>query len=159
MSAALVVMPNWRCLFDWRSAACIAPARSTHAYVDILCVPLHLCRFEELRSERIAKYQGMNLYVKNLHDDIEDEALRAEFSQVGVDHARWRLGREWWGEGTVDAWLLVVGSCGRAASLCLAVCCPRTHLCVPRAVRHHNLSQGHGGQRGQEPRLWLCVLR
>jgi hypothetical protein len=24
----------------------------------------------------------MNLYVKNLHDDIDDEALRAEFSQV-----------------------------------------------------------------------------
>lgn len=42
-------------------------------------------RFEELRSERIAKYQGMNLYVKNLHDDIDDESLRAEFSQVGGD--------------------------------------------------------------------------
>ena len=40
-------------------------------------------RFEELRSERIAKYQGMNLYVKNLHDEVDDEALRAEFSQVG----------------------------------------------------------------------------
>lgn len=41
-----------------------------------------LSRFEELRSERIAKYQGMNLYVKNLHDDLDDEQLRSEFSQV-----------------------------------------------------------------------------
>ncbi|PRW61133.1 polyadenylate-binding 4 [Chlorella sorokiniana] len=41
-------------------------------------------KFEELRAERIAKYQGMNLYVKNLHDDIDDESLRAEFSQFGT---------------------------------------------------------------------------
>lgn len=39
-------------------------------------------RFDELRAERVAKYQGMNLYVKNLHDDIDDETLRTEFSQV-----------------------------------------------------------------------------
>ncbi|KAI3432336.1 hypothetical protein D9Q98_003894 [Chlorella vulgaris] len=41
-------------------------------------------KFEELRAERIAKYQGMNLYVKNLHDDIDDETLRTEFSQFGT---------------------------------------------------------------------------
>jgi polyadenylate-binding protein len=41
-------------------------------------------KFEELRAERIAKYQGMNLYVKNLHDDIDDDALRTEFSQFGT---------------------------------------------------------------------------
>ncbi|KAL4419334.1 hypothetical protein ABPG77_006022 [Micractinium sp. CCAP 211/92] len=41
-------------------------------------------KFEELRAERIAKYQGMNLYVKNLHDDIDDEALRNEFAQYGT---------------------------------------------------------------------------
>ena len=43
-----------------------------------------MCRFEELRNERIAKYQGMNLYVKNLHDDVDDETLRSEFAAVRV---------------------------------------------------------------------------
>lgn len=28
----------------------------------------------------------MNLYVKNLHDDIDDDSLRTEFSQVGGGH-------------------------------------------------------------------------
>ncbi|PSC67282.1 polyadenylate-binding 1 [Micractinium conductrix] len=41
-------------------------------------------KFDELRAERVAKYQGMNLYVKNLHDDIDDETLRTEFSQFGT---------------------------------------------------------------------------
>jgi polyadenylate-binding protein len=41
-------------------------------------------KFDELRAERVAKYQGMNLYVKNLADDVEDEALRQEFAQWGT---------------------------------------------------------------------------
>ncbi|GAB4818479.1 hypothetical protein N2152v2_005525 [Parachlorella kessleri] len=41
-------------------------------------------KFEELRNERIAKYQGMNLYVKNLHDDVDDETLRSEFAAHGT---------------------------------------------------------------------------
>ena len=28
--------------------------------------------------------QGMNLYVKNLHDDTDDEALRSEFAPFGT---------------------------------------------------------------------------
>ena len=42
------------------------------------------CRFEELRAERISRYAGMNLYVKNLHDDLDDETLRTEFAQFGT---------------------------------------------------------------------------
>lgn len=41
-------------------------------------------KFEEMRAERIAKYQGMNLYVKNLADDIDDDLLREEFSKWGT---------------------------------------------------------------------------
>lgn len=32
-------------------------------------------KMDELRQERIAKYQGMNLYVKNLTDDVTDEQV------------------------------------------------------------------------------------
>jgi RNA recognition motif-containing protein len=34
--------------------------------------------------ERINRYQGVNLYVKNLDDNIDDERLRKEFSQFGT---------------------------------------------------------------------------
>ncbi len=37
-----------------------------------------------MRSERIAKYQGMNLYIKNLVDEVGDEQLRAEFAPHGT---------------------------------------------------------------------------
>eukprot|EP01098_Paradermamoeba_levis_P007027 TRINITY_DN2923_c0_g2_i1.p1 TRINITY_DN2923_c0_g2~~TRINITY_DN2923_c0_g2_i1.p1 ORF type:complete len:584 (+),score=182.62 TRINITY_DN2923_c0_g2_i1:155-1906(+) len=40
-------------------------------------------KFEQLRLERVAKYQGMNLYIKNLDDDIDDEKLKAEFAPYG----------------------------------------------------------------------------
>ncbi len=46
--------------------------------------PQNTTRFEELRNEKIAKYQGMNLYVKNLADDVDDEKLRAEFAPFGT---------------------------------------------------------------------------
>lgn len=41
-------------------------------------------RFEEIRQERVAKYQGMNLYIKNLVDEVDDEKLRAEFEPYGT---------------------------------------------------------------------------
>jgi polyadenylate-binding protein len=41
-------------------------------------------RFERLKLERINRYQGVNLYVKNLDDTIDDEVLRKEFSQFGT---------------------------------------------------------------------------
>lgn len=40
-------------------------------------------RFERLKMERINRYQGVNLYVKNLDDVIDDERLRKEFAQYG----------------------------------------------------------------------------
>ena len=39
---------------------------------------------EAARVEKASKYQGVNLYVKNLHDDIDDEKLREIFSAVGT---------------------------------------------------------------------------
>ncbi len=41
-------------------------------------------KFERLKLERMNRYQGVNLYVKNLDDNIDDERLRMEFSQFGT---------------------------------------------------------------------------
>jgi len=41
-------------------------------------------KFERLKIERMNRYQGVNLYVKNLDDNIDDERLRKEFSQFGT---------------------------------------------------------------------------
>ena len=41
-------------------------------------------RFEKKKSERISRYQGVNLYVKNLDDTIDDGRLREEFSVYGT---------------------------------------------------------------------------
>ena len=40
-------------------------------------------KFEQLKQERISRYQGANLYIKNLDDTIDDEKLRKEFSPFG----------------------------------------------------------------------------
>ncbi|XP_057640169.1 polyadenylate-binding protein 4 isoform X4 [Chionomys nivalis] len=40
-------------------------------------------KFEQLKQERISRYQGVNLYIKNLDDTIDDEKLRKEFSPFG----------------------------------------------------------------------------
>ena len=50
-------------------------------------------KFEKIKMERINRYQGVNLYVKNLDDVIDDERLRKEFSQFGtITSARVRIG-------------------------------------------------------------------
>lgn len=41
-------------------------------------------RFEALKVERMKKYEGVNLYVKNLSDEITDERLREEFKAFGA---------------------------------------------------------------------------
>lgn len=41
-------------------------------------------KFEKLKMERINRYQGINLYVKNLDDTIDDELLRHHFSSYGT---------------------------------------------------------------------------
>ena len=38
---------------------------------------------EEAKMERYSRYQGVNLYIKNLDDDFDDERLRKEFSKFG----------------------------------------------------------------------------
>lgn len=40
--------------------------------------------FDKLKRERMSKYQGVNLYVKNLDDAIDDQRLRQEFAQFGT---------------------------------------------------------------------------
>lgn len=40
-------------------------------------------RFENLKLERAKKYAGVNLFVKNLADDIDDERLTTEFVKFG----------------------------------------------------------------------------
>lgn len=41
-------------------------------------------RFEQLKIERLNRFHGVNLYVKNLDDSIDDERLRKEFTQFGT---------------------------------------------------------------------------
>ncbi|KAI1233335.1 hypothetical protein IHE44_0004506 [Lamprotornis superbus] len=41
-------------------------------------------KFEQMKQERVNRYQGVNLYVKNLDDGIDDERLRKEFSPYGT---------------------------------------------------------------------------
>jgi polyadenylate-binding protein len=41
-------------------------------------------KFEQLKMERLSRYQGVNLYVKNLDDSIDDERLRKEFAPYGT---------------------------------------------------------------------------
>merc|ERR1739838_1169181 len=41
-------------------------------------------KFETLKMERLNRYQGVNLYVKNLDDTIDDNKLRQEFAPFGT---------------------------------------------------------------------------
>lgn len=41
-------------------------------------------KFEQLKMERLSRYQGVNLYVKNIDDNIDDERLRKEFTPFGT---------------------------------------------------------------------------
>lgn len=41
-------------------------------------------KFEQLKIERLNRYQGVNLYVKNLDDTIDDDRLRKEFTPFGT---------------------------------------------------------------------------
>ncbi|XP_054461760.1 polyadenylate-binding protein 1A-like [Anoplopoma fimbria] len=41
-------------------------------------------KFEQMKQDRMTRYQGVNLYVKNLDDGIDDERLRKEFTPFGT---------------------------------------------------------------------------
>ncbi|CAL9732855.1 polyadenylate-binding protein, cytoplasmic and nuclear [Monosporozyma unispora] len=41
-------------------------------------------QYEAARLEKMAKYQGVNLFVKNLDDSIDDEKLKEEFAPFGT---------------------------------------------------------------------------
>ncbi|KAF9958969.1 Protein phosphatase PP2A regulatory subunit B, partial [Mortierella alpina] len=41
-------------------------------------------QYEHQKMEKLNKYQGVNLYVKNLDDDIDDDRLRQKFSVYGI---------------------------------------------------------------------------
>ena len=40
--------------------------------------------YEQAKMEKMSKYQGVNLYIKNLEDDIDDDRLRQEFEPFGA---------------------------------------------------------------------------
>ena len=41
-------------------------------------------KFERIKKEKTERYQGLNLYVKNLDDSIDDDRLNKEFSKFGT---------------------------------------------------------------------------
>merc|ERR1712227_1171811 len=41
-------------------------------------------KYDKLKQDRIQRYQGVNLYVKNLDDSIDSDALRDAFKQFGT---------------------------------------------------------------------------
>ncbi|KAF8910978.1 hypothetical protein CPB84DRAFT_1723164 [Gymnopilus junonius] len=41
-------------------------------------------QYEQAKLEKLSKYQGVNLYIKNLEDDVDDDKLRAEFEVFGT---------------------------------------------------------------------------
>ncbi|XP_056129523.1 embryonic polyadenylate-binding protein-like isoform X2 [Lampris incognitus] len=41
-------------------------------------------KFEQIKQDRIQRYQGVNLYVKNLDDAVNDEKLRKAFAPYGT---------------------------------------------------------------------------
>ncbi|KAM6500472.1 polyadenylate binding protein [Amanita muscaria] len=40
--------------------------------------------YEQAKMEKLSKYQGVNLYIKNLDDDYDDDKLRNEFEPFGT---------------------------------------------------------------------------
>ena len=94
-----VVMCN-PCL-DKSQLLCVMPVNGTNSAES--SGEHGFLRFDEVRQERIAKYQGMNLYVKNLTDEVDDNKLREQFTGCGtITSAKacscssfWELREQW----------------------------------------------------------------
>jgi polyadenylate-binding protein len=41
-------------------------------------------KFEQIKIEQLSKWQGVNLYIKNLDDEVDDDKLRALFTPFGT---------------------------------------------------------------------------
>jgi len=41
-------------------------------------------KFKQIKMEQFTRFQGINLYIKNLEDEIDEERLKKEFSAFGV---------------------------------------------------------------------------
>jgi len=41
-------------------------------------------KFEQIKIEQMSKYQGVNLYIKNLEDNVDDDKLREIFASFGT---------------------------------------------------------------------------
>merc|ERR1719218_7492 len=41
-------------------------------------------KFDKIKQERINKYQGVNLYVKNLDETLPDDIFRTAFEEYGA---------------------------------------------------------------------------
>ncbi|KAJ1725778.1 Protein phosphatase PP2A regulatory subunit B [Coemansia erecta] len=41
-------------------------------------------QYEQSRNEKLSRYQGVNLYIKNFEDDVDDDKLRQEFAPYGA---------------------------------------------------------------------------
>ncbi len=55
-----------------------------YTYISIHTVPPFLeMPVLQIKQERINKYQGVNLYVKNLDENLEDDAFRVAFEEYG----------------------------------------------------------------------------
>ena len=105
-------------------------------------------RFDEVRQERIAKYQGMNLYIKNLVDAVDDEQLRAEFAPHGTITSAKVMKV---GPAAVSSCMLSplpVATLHRAHHACSACACPPSgEHCVFLGRTLHPRACGRQGQR------------
>jgi hypothetical protein len=60
------------------------PSRLTFMIKDVLDLRKARWRVTEVKQEQIAKYQNINLYVKNLDDTVTEEKLKEIFEPFGV---------------------------------------------------------------------------
>ena len=68
-------------------------------------------QFEKKKRERINRYQGVNLYVKNLDDTIDDGRLREEFSAYGtITSAKVMTDNEGNSKGVLSVWTSLLTS-------------------------------------------------